>query len=754
MRRAGRSSGLKEIAMDSLNHLKTAYRPRFFNREGNAENATDIQGERVLECVHDCFETCTKQFIECSPTVSCDSSFNLNQVPCHSKEKEQTKLKFAKDNTFVSPDKMENFSGSKVSEEIKENDIEVCLGSPILLVENGEEGEEGEGEEGEKSCAEQLCFNEEGFSLSQKFRKSKGFSAGKEMEELCIEEPASKQIKMSGPMLSLNSATPKPEEECEFLIEEFFGLSSASWISISEKKQKPQKKKMFASFEGNEEAKKYNERRKNKKELEKTVMPTPLQEINTTLFNVGERSFDGFQNASRIKQVMAVKNNKSQLVRSFVTSQKTKKQMHSKNKYKDSTEICNRSYPISSKQAKGLISLLEADQELSVQIQPLEIKKQSLSQNKLTTLTKVEYVKQQDCTVLALSSKGCTQSKNTVIYSDNSDSISSFSPVAQQSCHNTSVKKPHLPSKKQSGIQKKKKRSPAGLGKKNRQLVSKGSLEDDHGEEHLAKKKNLHPSKLRIESERATSQKVRETSLPKPQNNVLYQEDSCEQHVAKKHSNISVTQQNNEGSLSHDSLLLPLCNNEIFKREWNPFNTDDSNSDKSADLEKNPVSNSLKHKLILPTNTPNVRRSKRIRMKPLEYWRGERIDYKINTSGDLVIGGIISPEQRESRKPKVQVGLKSILENDNLHDNSIFMEHFFQPAVVFDKSSNQQILLECVHNGSSPVSCFSNEILSIYKYLNTPSFASGKIILNPLKEKGYQYSHTDTLGMHTIYVIS
>ncbi|XP_034272191.1 centromere protein C isoform X4 [Pantherophis guttatus] len=390
--------------MDSLNHLKTAYRLRFFNREGK-KIATGIQGESVLECVHNCFETCTKQSIECSSTISYDSSFNLNQVPCYSKEKEQTKLEFAKDNTFVSlrsPDKMEKFSGSKISEEIKENDAEVlCLGSPDLLVESGEEGQ---GEEGEKSCAEQLCFNEEGFYLSQKFSKSKGFSARKEMEELCIEEPASKQIKMSGPMFSF------------------------------------------------------------------------------------------------------------------------------------------------------------------------------------------------------------------------------------------------------------------------------------------------------------------------------------------------------------DPLLLPLCSNEIFRKEWNPFNTDDSDSDKSSDLEKNlhrPISNSLKHKLIvLPTNTPNVRRSQRIRIKPLEYWRGERINYKINTSGDFVIGGIISPEQRESWKPKVKVAMKSVPENENLHDNSIFMEKIFQPAIVFDKASNQQILLECVHNGSSPVFCFSNEILSIYKYLSTPSFASGKIILNPLKEKGYQYSHTDTLVFH------
>lgn len=32
-------------------------------------------------------------------------------------------------------------------------------------------------------------------------------------------------------------------------------------------------------------------------------------------------------------------------------------------------------------------------------------------------------------------------------------------------------------------------------------------------------------------------------------------------------------------------------------------------------------------------------------------------------SGDFVIGGIISPEQRKSWKPKVRVGMKSILEN-------------------------------------------------------------------------------------------
>ncbi|KAG8139690.1 hypothetical protein E2320_002458, partial [Naja naja] len=120
----------------------------------------------------------------------------------------------------------------------------------------------------------------------------------------------------------------------------------------------------------------------------------------------------------------------------------------------------------------------------------------------------------------------------------------------------------------------------------------------------------------------------------------------------------------------------------------------------------------------MPTNTHNLRRSKRIRIKPLEYWRGERVYYKINPSGGFVFGGIISPEQRKTRKPKAKVVRKSVPE------------------------------IACVHNGSSPVFCISNEILSIYKYLNTPFFTTGKLILNPLKEKGYQYSHTDTLVFH------
>ena len=40
---------------------------------------------------------------------------------------------------------------------------------------------------------------------------------------------------------------------------------------------------------------------------------------------------------------------------------------------------------------------------------------------------------------------------------------------------------------------------------------------------------------------------------------------------------------------------------------------------------------------VLPSNTPNVRRTMRTRSKPLEYWRGERINYQGRPSGKICI---------------------------------------------------------------------------------------------------------------------
>ncbi|XP_070228575.1 centromere protein C isoform X3 [Bos mutus] len=92
----------------------------------------------------------------------------------------------------------------------------------------------------------------------------------------------------------------------------------------------------------------------------------------------------------------------------------------------------------------------------------------------------------------------------------------------------------------------------------------------------------------------------------------------------------------------------------------------------------------MHHKLVLPSNTPNVRRTMRTRSKPLEYWRGERIDYQSRPS-DLI-------------RPR---------------DTYQF--------------------------------CVEHDELKVYKTLDTPFFSSGKLILGPLQEKGKQHVGLDTL---------
>ncbi|XP_077159564.1 centromere protein C isoform X2 [Paroedura picta] len=162
-------------------------------------------------------------------------------------------------------------------------------------------------------------------------------------------------------------------------------------------------------------------------------------------------------------------------------------------------------------------------------------------------------------------------------------------------------------------------------------------------------------------------------------------------------------------------------------------------------------SNPLRSKTVRPSGTTaHLRQSKRLRLKPLEYWRGERVMYKMKPSGGLVASGIISPKQQEPRKlnrikKPAKIDLEKVLDNTSapLKDPS-------QPAHVFDAASKQEVLQECVSNGCSHLLFFDNEDVSIYKYFSTPVFSAGKLILKPLREKGSHYSYTDTMVFHVV----
>ncbi|KAJ6660580.1 hypothetical protein lerEdw1_017577 [Lerista edwardsae] len=490
------------------------------------------------------------------------------------------------------------------------------------------------------------------------------------------------------------------ENECEFLIEESFGAPSTSWISVSQNKQA--KKRSLTVASETKATKLQSIKRENKRASKKPIGPQEIMKLD-----VAERTFDN----SWIIGRTAVVNDQSQLVVSSI--QQTRKYACSEDKQSVDQDNEDDQEPIRENvHSEDQVAFLEQDHRFSLE-------------------------------------------SGFIIH------------TTQQSSFGKPVEKQRSPrisqSKKQSEVERSStKRSVRTRRTKNRVLVSEES--SACGEQQCDKKtKNAHEQRTDLRKmPPLRGQKVRQTFLESSEDsdgNISHRDDSCDQYVAEKTLIVS-TEQQNSATISHG----PVWYHKYKKTSMceNSSDTEDSVSDESVDLEENSEAffrNSLKHKmktlfasylLVMPTNTPNVRRTKRTRLKPLEYWRGERVNYNARSSGGFVIGGIISPEQNQPRKRKKKI--KDVMESENiLDDKMVSIKDPSQPAAVFDPVSKQEILLECVSSGSSHLLFIANEALSVYKYLTTPSFSVGKIILKPLKEKGYQYSHSDTLIFHIIH---
>lgn len=180
-------------------------------------------------------------------------------------------------------------------------------------------------------------------------------------------------------------------------------------------------------------------------------------------------------------------------------------------------------------------------------------------------------------------------------------------------------------------------------------------------------------------------------------------------------------------------------------------------SDNSEDLHcqiKNLLSDEIgRQKIVLPSNTPNVRRTKRIRLKPLEYWRGERVTYTLKPSGRLLISGIAGAEAEPHMKNKLKSRHKkkrAKTRSEVVKCLDIPLADASKPTSIVDPVTNQEVLLECINSGSSHSCFFEDESIKVYKSLNTSDFAAGKLILKPLKEKGHQFVHMDTIAFYVI----
>ncbi|NXB05217.1 CENPC protein, partial [Cnemophilus loriae] len=187
---------------------------------------------------------------------------------------------------------------------------------------------------------------------------------------------------------------------------------------------------------------------------------------------------------------------------------------------------------------------------------------------------------------------------------------------------------------------------------------------------------------------------------------------------------------------------------------------DDTSSDNSEDLNyklRQLLSDDIaRHKIVMPSNTPNVRRTKRIRLRPLEYWRGERINYTMKPSGGLAISGLVHPETQSPRKSKTRKDRpKQKRDKTNRKEIPASLDHSLadtsKPTIVLDPVTNKEVPLDCINTANSYMYYIKDEAVEIYKHLNTSLFATGRLILKPFKEKGHQFVHMDTIAFHVIH---
>ncbi|XP_010159327.1 PREDICTED: centromere protein C, partial [Eurypyga helias] len=209
-----------------------------------------------------------------------------------------------------------------------------------------------------------------------------------------------------------------------------------------------------------------------------------------------------------------------------------------------------------------------------------------------------------------------------------------------------------------------------------------------------------------------------------------------------------------EKRVSHESgPVLEHCDRSASRRKsGEQDNTSSGTSEDSYFQMRDLLSDDVaRHKIVMPSNTPNVRRTKRIRLRPLEYWRGERVNYTMRPSGGLMISGILSPKPQPHRKIRQRKDVhkqKDDISGELPADLDHTLADASQPTTVLDPVTNEEVLLECVNTESKHSCFFKDDSIEIYKHLNTSAFATGRLILKPFKEKGHQFVHMDTIAFH------
>uniref|UniRef100_A0A2K6U4A7 Centromere protein C n=2 Tax=Saimiri boliviensis boliviensis TaxID=39432 RepID=A0A2K6U4A7_SAIBB len=276
-------------------------------------------------------------------------------------------------------------------------------------------------------------------------------------------------------------------------------------------------------------------------------------------------------------------------------------------------------------------------------------------------------------------------------------------------------------------------------------------LESDEAD--LLKKKKLDCSRSTGSSKNQDDIMTAQNVSLKPQTYGYTCKTPTESNLDSEEHKTSILEESGPSTLKN-YLMSGKKNNDVDDEEVHG-----SLDDSRVKLSKVIPKNRIHHKLVLPSNTPNVRRTKRIRLKPLEYWRGERIDYQGRPSGGFVVSGILSPDTVPSkRKAKENVGKvnkgankkRICLDNDERKTSlmvnlDIPLGDPLQPTSVKDPETREIILLDLIRPRDTYQFFVKHGELKVYKTLDTPFFSTGKLILGPQEEKGKQHVGQDVL---------
>ncbi|XP_019783664.1 centromere protein C isoform X3 [Delphinus delphis] len=304
---------------------------------------------------------------------------------------------------------------------------------------------------------------------------------------------------------------------------------------------------------------------------------------------------------------------------------------------------------------------------------------------------------------------------------------------------------------------KRQKRTDEGSSRTQKVLNAKDSgcsqnESSESGEADPAEKKNLNPSRGTGSSKNQDSMAAQNVHQ-KSQISGYTRKTRAESNLDSREPGTSVLEGSGPSRLKN-YLTSGMNNSDVDDNE-----VQESLNDSRVKRSNSTPENKVHHKLVLPSNTPNVRRTMRTRSKPLEYWRGERIDYQGRPSGGFVIGGILSPDKVSSkRKAKGNLGRVNTIVNrkriclDNDERKNKFVENLniplgdpLQPTRVKDPETREIILMDLVRPRDTYQFCVEHGELKVYKTLDTPFFSTGKLILGPHQEKGKQHVGLDTL---------